>query len=122
VQTATVGAPIKLVASVTDDGLPKPRVPPPAPRAPSPNGGQVNSGGQVDRSGEARPRGLRVTWLEYAGPGKVTFDESGSLAVTDGQAATTARFSLPGTYRLVATANDGALATRADLVVTVVSH
>jgi hypothetical protein len=62
---------------------------------------------------------LRVSWLEYAGPGKVTFDDPGPIAVTNGEAATTARFAVPGTYRLIATANDGALATRIELVITV---
>jgi hypothetical protein len=122
VQKATVGAPIALAASVTDDGLPKPRAAPSAPRPSATTGGQVNFGGQVDRSGEARPRGLRVSWLEYGGPGKATFDESGPIQVTNGQAATTVRFALPGTYRLIATANDGALSTRTELVVTVVSN
>jgi hypothetical protein len=122
VQTATVGAPVTLRASVNDDGLPKPRAAPTAPRASATTGGQANFGGQVDRSGEARPRGLRVTWLEYGGPGKVTFDEPGPIQVANGQAATTVRFALPGTYRLIATANDGALSTRTELVITVVSN
>jgi hypothetical protein len=121
-QTATVDAPVRLVASVTDDGLPKPRAAPSASRPSAATGGQVNFGGQVDRSGEARPRGLRVSWLEYSGPGKVTFDEPGPIPVTNGQAATIARFAVPGNYRLVATANDGALSTRTELVVTVVSN
>jgi hypothetical protein len=122
VQTATVGVPVTVTASVNDDGLPKPRAAASAPRASAATGGQVNFGGQVDRSGEARPRGLRVTWLEYGGPGKVTFDEPGPIQVTNGQAATTIRFALPGTYRLIATANDGALSTRTELIVTVVSN
>src|SRR5262245_46541227 len=95
VQTATVGVPVTLTASVNDDGLPKPRAAPAAPRASANTGGQVNFGGQADRSGEARPRGLRVSWLEYGGPGKVTFEEPGPIQVTNGQAATTVRFALP---------------------------
>jgi hypothetical protein len=118
VQAATVDAPVRLVASVTDDGLPKPRVAPSAPR-PSSTGGQANFGGQVDRSGDARPRGLRVSWLEYGGPGKVTFDDPGPISVTNGEAVTTARFAVPGIYRLIATATDGALAARRELVITV---
>jgi hypothetical protein len=122
VQAAKAGVPVKLTASVSDDGLPKPRVAPSAPKAPATTGGQVNFGGQVDRSGDARPRGLRISWFEYSGPGRVAFDESGPIPVTNGQAATTVRFALPGTYRLIATANDGALSTRTELVVTVAGN
>src|SRR5262245_45830954 len=59
-QTATVSIPLKLTATVRDDGLPKPR----APRTPRPTttGG---FGGQVDRAAPAQPRGLTVTWLQY---------------------------------------------------------
>jgi hypothetical protein len=39
--------------------------------------------------------------------------------VGDGKAAATARFTEPGTYVLRATANDGALSTRADVTITV---
>jgi len=39
--------------------------------------------------------------------------------VTSGKAVTTARFALPGTYRLRATASDGALSKTTDIVVTV---
>ena len=106
-QTATVSIPLKLTATVRDDGLPKPR----APRTPRPTttGG---FGGQVDRAAPAQPRGLTVTWLQYGGPGKATFEDSRG-------AETTVRFNQPGTYRLRAIANDGALSTTADVIVTV---
>jgi hypothetical protein len=106
-QTATVSTPLKLTATVRDDGLPKPQ-PPRTPR-PATTGG---FGGQVDRAAPTQPRGLTVTWLQYAGPGKAIFDDGG-------KAETNVRFSQPGTYRLRAIANDGALSTTADVVVTV---
>src|SRR5215471_14563722 len=56
-QTATVSAPLKLDASIRDDGLPKPR-PPRTPRAAAPTG---SFGAQVNSSATQRPRGLSVT-------------------------------------------------------------
>ncbi len=113
-QNATIASPLTLNVSVRDDGLPKPR----PPRAPRPRetggfGAQINSG---DRPA---PKGLTVTWLQYSGPGKAVFDKAGSIPVTNGQAATSVRFSQPGTYRLRAIANDGALSTTTDITVTV---
>ncbi len=113
IQNATVSAPLTLTATVTDDGLPKPR-PVPATRAnTSPFGAQVNS------SGNAAPRGLTVRWLQYGGPAKVAFDASGPMSVVNGRAVTTAHFSQPGTYHLRAIASDGALSTTTDIVITV---
>jgi hypothetical protein len=62
---------------------------------------------------------LFVTWFEYRGPAKVTFDMQGPISVASGQAVTTAHFSMPGTYVLQAVATDGALQTRADVTITV---
>jgi hypothetical protein len=59
-----------------------------------------------------------VTWLEYRGPAKVTF-ENNPIAVASGKAVTTARFTAPGMYTLVAMASDGRLSTRGELIVTV---
>jgi len=50
---------------------------------------------------------------------KVTFDPAGAIPVANGQAVTHARFTAPGTYKLVATANDGALSRKTELTVTV---
>ncbi len=105
--TASVGAPLTLTALVTDDGLPKPR-PPAKPRP----GAQSNT---VDN----RPRGLNVSWTEYRGPAKAEFETAGLIRVTDGKAVSTVRFTKPGTYVLRATANDGALSTKADVTVMV---
>ena len=96
-----------------DDGLPKPRVPKAAPAA-EPGRAQTNT--------TTAPRlGLSVTWIEYRGPGKVRFDKLDPILVTNGKAVTTAHFSVPGTYVLRATANDGELSTTTDITLNVAS-
>jgi hypothetical protein len=96
-----------LTATATDDGLPKPYR-----RAPS----------NPDRDSQPkRPRGVQVKWIQYRGPGKVTFDPDGS-AVIYGEPVTLAThvgFSAPGVYVLRVTANDGQLFTSRDVTVTV---
>ena len=99
-----------LIAMVNDDGLPKPRV---QKERAAPAKGQSNNSGPRQRAG------LSVSWFEYRGPAKVTFDEPGP--VSNGQSTTKAHFPQPGTYVLRATANDGALSTTADVTVTVSS-
>jgi hypothetical protein len=109
---ATVSAPVTLTATVTDDGLPKPRVrKTPAPAA--------DGTAQINSSGRLLPMGLNVTWYQYGGPAKAEFDSRGPLAVNNGQASTTVRFSAPGTYILRALASDGALQKAAEVTVTV---
>src|SRR5439155_6553870 len=101
---AAAGVPVTLTAKVTDDGLPRPR-PPAAPRPSAPSS-RFQS--QRNTSATNAPIGLRLTWLEYRGPGKVTF-ETNPVRVVSEKAATTARFASPGTYTLVAVATDGRL-------------
>jgi hypothetical protein len=108
VASASVGNALVLTALVSDDGLPKPR-PAPKPRP----------GTQSDRPPDPRPRGLTVTWSQYRGPAKVTFDSTGPIPVTEGKGSTTAHFNEPGIYVLRATASDSALQTRADITITV---
>jgi hypothetical protein len=111
VPTASTSAPVTLAAMVTDDGLPKPRVPKARPVA-EPGKAQTNSA-------TARPRlGLNVTWFEYRGPAKVAFDDS-PILVSNGQAITKAHFTAPGTYVLRATANDGELSVPSDITIQV---
>jgi hypothetical protein len=116
--TAAVGTPLTLSATVTDDGLPKPR--PVA--APKPAPASTEASKFQSQRNSSSPRvaltGTRVTWLQYRGPAKVTF-ETPVVQVADGKATTTARFSAPGTYTLLATAGDGKLSTRTQVVVTV---
>ena len=115
VSTASVGVPITLTAMVKDDGLPKPRVPRATPPPTTPGG----FGAQVNSSNTGRPRGLTVSWLEYRGPAAVRFEPESPIPVSNGQAITTARFTAPGTYKLVGSAGDGALTRKAELTITV---
>jgi hypothetical protein len=119
VQDVAAGVAVTLTTSVTDDGLPKPRpvAPPPPPPAATASGRIPVA--QVNSSGQRRPRGLNVSWLEVRGPGKVTFGEAGPTMVANGRVATTATFAVPGTYVLRVIANDIQLSTRKDITVTV---
>ncbi len=109
---ATVGSAVTLTALVSDDGLPKPRAPKAVP-ASEPGRAQTNT--STDR-----PRlGLNVTWMQYRGPAKVTFENTSPILVADDKAVTRIYFSLPGTYVLRATANDGELSTSSDITFNV---
>jgi len=112
VPPAELTSPVRLTALVSDDGLPKAR-PAPAPRPGAIPQAQTNSATGL------RPAGLSVKWFEYRGPARVIFDSAGPIAVSNGQAVTTARFAAAGTYVLRATADDGALSTTADVTITV---
>jgi hypothetical protein len=116
-QSVVAGSPVTLTATVTDDGLPKPRV---VPAAKTQTSGSF--GAQVNSSGTPRPTGLAVSWMQYGGPAKVTFNATGPIAVTNGQAMTTATFAAPGTYQLVVSATDRAMTTRVPVTVTVPAH
>jgi hypothetical protein len=93
--TTTVGEPLGLLATVTD----RPLVVEPEQRA-----------------GRRRNPPLSVTWRKYRGPGEVTFEAEGQDAgpqlahtfeeLDGGETLTTANFSEPGRYRLMATGND----------------
>jgi hypothetical protein len=117
VSRAAVASPVRLTATVTDDGLPKPRAAPPVRAAATTAGARIER--QVNSSGPARPRGLTVRWFEYRGPAKVTFEPDGAIPVAGGTATTTARFAAPGAYTLVGIANDGQLSERTTVTVTV---
>lgn len=120
--TATVNTPLALKVQAADDGLPKPRqasTPKPVATAgtaaPSPFTAQVNS------SGPRRVLGLRVTWKQYRGPAKAVFLPEDPIAVSgsQGETETAVRFSEPGTYKLLATATDGAMSRNQEVTVTV---
>ncbi len=112
VPSASAASPVTLTALVTDDGLPKPR-PAPVPRP------EAKGQAQTNNATERPKAGLSVTWTEYRGPAKVTFDSAGPIAVSNGQAVTAAHFSEPGTYVLTAMASDGALRTSTQVTITV---
>jgi hypothetical protein len=99
--------PATLTASATDDGLPKPYR-----RAPS----------NPDRDSQPkRPRGVDIKWIQYRGPGKVTFSPANSPVVYGEPVTLTSKvtFGAPGTYVLRAIANDGQLFTTQDVTVNV---
>jgi hypothetical protein len=107
VSTVTLAEQATLTASATDDGLPKPYR-----RTPS----------NPDRDSQPRrPQGVQIKWMEYRGPGKVTFNPEASEVVYGMPVALTSKvsFGAPGTYVLRATASDGQLYTTRDITVTV---
>ena len=98
-QTITLPATATLIATATDDGLPKP--------------------GPGDRGG--RVQGVLIRWIHYRGPGKVQFDPDLSPAVYGKPltSETKVSFSTPGTYRIRAIATDGAAFSTFDVDVKV---
>jgi hypothetical protein len=107
VQPVTMKTAAVLVASSTDDGLPKPYR-----RSPS----------NPDRDAQPRrPRGVQIKWIQLRGPGSVTFAPDASPVVHGEPVSLTAKatFSAPGTYVLRATANDGQLFVSRDVTVIV---
>jgi hypothetical protein len=119
---AAVNERVTLVASAEDDGIPKP----PPPRENNPNRAVVD--GVALLTNRDRPtsqaivkpsrQGLAVTWTDWRGPGELTFEPMTEL-VKNGKASTTVTFSQPGTYVIRAYADDGVIATPADVTVVV---
>jgi hypothetical protein len=106
-QTITLPGKATVTASATDDGLPKPYR-----KAPS----------NPDRDSQPRrPRGVQIKWIQYRGPGKVTFDPAASEVVYGEPVTVTSKmsFSAPGVYVLRAIADDGQLFTTREVTVTV---
>ena len=86
----------------------------------------------VGRFARTQARGLRVAWLQWRGPGKITFDPWFLEGVddrmpgwtppplpADGRVTTTAKFSEPGTYVIRAMGDTGGLFTPLDITVNV---
>src|SRR5262249_47825797 len=77
----------------------------------------------VDPNNARRRRadGIRIRWIQYRGPGKVTFDPSNLPAVYGKpvELTTKVNFSAPGTYVLRAVVSDGQLESIHDVTVTV---
>ena len=57
--------------------------------------------------------------MQLRGPAKARIEPASAIPVAGGRAMATVRFSERGTYVLRATANDGALSTRADVTIVV---
>ena len=116
-QTVTLPNTLTLTVSATDDGLPKPR-----PRRPRPDAATAAPAPNLNPdTPPRRPEGLRIKWIQYRGPGKVTFDPDNAPAVYGKPVAltTTVSFSAPGTYLLRAIGSDGQLEARHEVTVTV---
>jgi len=105
--TATVGEPLTLLASASDElQADEPESPEPPP------------GGA--REGSRRRAPLSVTWKKFRGSGEVIFEAEGIDAsselthsfddVTGGETITVVTFSEPGQYRLMAIGNDASIA------------
>ena len=131
-RVVTVGDTLSLTVRISDDGIPETR----------PVGGVKDPRVVVDgsgrplfgagRFGRRNAMGLRAAWLQWRGPGKVTFEPWYMEGIDDhmpgwappplspdGTVVTTASFSAPGTYVLRAMADDGYFSTPLDVTVTV---
>lgn len=119
---AKVNAPVTLSASVTDDGLPKPRViktdDPDRPQEQVSDDPLARFRSQKNSSAPPRMQGLRVNWQVYRGSGKASLSQY-VIPVSSGKAVTTVRFQAPGTYVLLATAGDGKLNTQQRVTIDV---
>jgi hypothetical protein len=98
--TVSMPGPSMVTLSAIDDGRPKVAAP---------------------AAGRRPANALRVRWVTYRGPARVTFDPEtqGSPEATAAKFSTKAIFSVPGTYRLRAIASDGILFSTHDVDVTV---
>jgi hypothetical protein len=114
-----VGTPLTLSVAVIDDDLPKRRRP-----------GQLWGAGDEGSLEKEPPLrdSLRVSWVQWRGPGTATFDPdvarvrdaNGKQTSTAGQAVTTVTFDRPGHYVLRVYAEDMSLfAIAPDVTVTV---
>src|SRR5262245_49430367 len=138
--SAAVAKPVKLTASITDDGLPVVKArgrgavgqeTPPTLVAPKDQaeipvnvpslGGGGGGGGGRGRGGEPE-QGVVVTWTLWRGPGAVTFSPALQRVVKSGDAVVTATFEKPGTYVLRAKANDTHRFVEKDVTVTVTAQ
>jgi len=115
-QAFTIGSPGTLTVSATDDGLPKPvqRI------SNTAAAGSASANVDVNQR-RRRAEGLRIRWIQYRGPGKVTFDPANVPAAYGKpmELTTKASFSAPGTYLVRALAGDGQLESIHEISVTV---
>ena len=133
--TATAGEPLTLTATVTDDGVPRRRGPPPGRGLP-----EGLAFRPPVRVTVGKVVGLHLSWFVYRGAGAVTFSPrqiktwedtraganspwaplwQAPAVPADNKYVTTVTFAEPGTYVLRARADDGALTSDEDVTVTV---
>jgi hypothetical protein len=115
---------VTLTASASDDGIPAP--PPQRGRGANANVAVVD--GVPLLTTRERPtsqavvkpsrQGLAVTWTQWRGPGKLSFDPA-TMVVKDGKATTRVAFTEPGTYVVRAYADDGIVTTPVDVTINV---
>jgi hypothetical protein len=134
-RTAAVSENVALVVEVTDDGRPPPRKGRGATVVRDSDGAIISPGRGSGGSVAAGPRRespltqavvkldpgvtLGVVWIVYRGDAKnVTFDPM-KVAVKDGKASSTVRFSAPGTYVIRGYADDTIYPVPVDVTVTV---
>ena len=123
-RTVAVGETVTLTASAADDGIPTP--PPARGRGAGPAAVVVD--GVPLLTTRDRPtsqaivkpsrQGLAVTWTHWRGAGTLTFEPM-NVVVKDGKATTKTAFNQPGTHVIRAYADDGILATPADVTINV---
>jgi hypothetical protein len=122
-RTVKVGEPLRLAAIARDDdNNPKPK-----------------AAAQSRPPGRRSAMGLRVSWIQYRGPGRVAFDPPQALTYSDPRSELSpwtpgwmpppmpadhrfeakATFDAPGTYVVRVVANDGWAETVKDITVTV---
>jgi hypothetical protein len=117
-QTVSLGSPLTLSVAVSDDGNPKPRADRGARVAGIRPGSGPGRAGATDSGQPPLNQSLRVSWVQWRGPGKATF-EPAVVRVADGKATTTVAFDKPGDYVLRAYAEDASIHTIHDIKITV---
>jgi hypothetical protein len=125
--TVSVDGVLKLTATATDDGIPKPRTR----NQSAVNPTAVKQAIPLPPAAAPPPRaqlGLRIKWILYRAPdtgGEVIFDQDSNAPVVGGTTSelrNSATFSAPGVFWLRALATDGTLETPYDLKVTVIDR
>ena len=107
-QTVEAGKPLALTLSVEDDGNPQPR---------TDRGARV-AGLKGQPAERPLNESLRVSWVQWRGPGTAVFAPK-VARVVDGKATTTVVFDTPGSYVLRGYAEDASIHTPNDVRVTV---
>jgi hypothetical protein len=109
-QTIEVGKALALALTVVDDGNPKPRA----------NRGARVAGLKGPAAELPLNQSLRVSWIQWRGPGIARFDPK-VVRVNEGKAIAQVVFDKPGSYVLRAYAEDASIHTPHDVKVTVVA-